>query len=414
MGTLIHATLEDLNRFAIAGRYDEITEELIKKWFALNYAKMQESTGLMLSEERRKSALGQVLNYFDKRKEHIRKVWKAEEKVELVLPEYILQGVIDLIEDDDGKIERILQLYLMLYEGKAITKSDLATRFDVNEKTIQRDIEDIRAFLDNKSGGKETLLYDRSSNRYRIVLNDDSHLTNSEILTVCKILLESRSMVKDEMYPIIDKLLECCVPSVNKKKVSELIANEKFLYNEPHHKKKFIDAKWDICSAVYEHRLMKICYKKLKNPDNVMRLIQPVGVMFSEYYFYLCAYISVSEEMPDVPKRPFPTIYRIDRIEKHEILDEHFHVAYSDRFQEGEFRKRIQFMFGGELRTVKFLYKGISIEAVLDRFPTANIIKHDENGWLIKAEIYGDGVDIRLRGQGDIIEVIDDGKRSKV
>lgn len=103
MGTLIHATLEDLNRFAIAGRYDEITEELIKKWFALNYAKMQESTGLMLSEERRKSALDQVLNYFDKRKEHIRKVWKAEEKVELVLPEYILQGVIDLIEDDDGK-----------------------------------------------------------------------------------------------------------------------------------------------------------------------------------------------------------------------------------------------------------------------------------------------------------------------
>ena len=198
------------------------------------------------------------------------------------------------------------------------------------------------------------------------------------------------------MYPIIDKLLECCVPSVNKKKVSELIANEKFLYNEPHHGKKFIDAMWDICSAVYEHRLMKICYKKLKNPDNVMRLIQPVGVMFSEYYFYLCAYISVSEEMPDVPKRPFPTIYRIDRI------------------QEGEFRKRIQFMFGGELRTVKFLYKGISIEAVLDRFPTANIIKHDENGWLIKAEIYGDGVDIWLRGQGDIIEVIDDGKRSKV
>ncbi len=105
VGTLIHATLEDLNRFAIAGRYDEITEELIKKWFALNYAKMQESTGLMLSEERRKSALDQVLNYFDKRKEHIRKVWKAEEKVELVLPEYILQGVIDLIEDDDGKIE---------------------------------------------------------------------------------------------------------------------------------------------------------------------------------------------------------------------------------------------------------------------------------------------------------------------
>ena len=96
----------------------------------------------------------------------------------------ILNGKISEGINMEKKTERILQLYRMLYEGKAITKSDLAARFDVNEKTIQRDIEDIRAFLDNKSGGKETLLYDRSSNRYRIVLNDDSHLTNSEILTV--------------------------------------------------------------------------------------------------------------------------------------------------------------------------------------------------------------------------------------
>lgn len=60
------------------------------------------------------------------------------------------------------------------------------------------------------------------------------------------------------------------------------------------------------------------------------------------------------------------------------------------------------------------MFHVIGIETVLDRFPTAEIIKHDENGWLIKAEIYGDGVDIWLRGQGDIIEVIDDGKRNKV
>ncbi|MBP3335551.1 MAG: hypothetical protein J6L61_05355 [Ruminiclostridium sp.] len=60
------------------------------------------------------------------------------------------------------------------------------------------------------------------------------------------------------------------------------------------------------------------------------------------------------------------------------------------------------------------MFHVIGIETVLDGFPTVEIIKRDENGWLIKAEIYGDGVDIWLRGQGDIIEVIDDGKRSKV
>ena len=62
-------------------------------------------------------------------------------------------------------------------------------------------------------------------------------------------------------------------------------------------------------------------------------------------------------------------------------------------------------MFAGELRTIKFWYRGLSIESVLDRFPTAEIVKKDDTGWLIQAEVYGEGVDIWLRGQGDIVEL---------
>lgn len=39
------------------------------------------------------------------------------------------------------------------------------------------------------------------------------------------------------------------------------------------------------------------------------------------------------------------------------------------------------------------------------------MIDYDDSGWAIKAEVYGDGVDIWLRGQGDVIEVLDGGKR---
>lgn len=312
----------------------------------------------------------------------------------------------------DKKVERIINLYNRLVEGEVLIKADEAARFEVNERSIQRDLEDIRAYFANDLESNRELIYDRTQKGYVLVQNQKKSLTNSEILTVCKILLESRSLTKEEMYPIIDKLLQCCVPYGNYKKVSDLIGNEKFHYLEPHHGKKFVDTMWDIGSAVNEHRLMRIRYQKLKEPDKVMRMIQPVGIMFSEYYFYLCAYMSASEETPDVPKRPFPTIYRLDRIAEYEILDEHFHVPYADRFEEGEFRKRIQFMFGGELRTIKFLYKGLSIEAVLDRFPTAEVLQHDDKGWLVKAEVYGDGVDIWLRGQGYLIEVVDGGKRN--
>lgn len=307
----------------------------------------------------------------------------------------------------DKKVSRILNLYSRATQGEVLIKAKEARRFGVNERSIQRDIDDIRAYLAENPQDGRTLFYDRKRSGYVLENPERRMLTNSEVLTVCKILLESRSLVRGEMMPIIDKLLQCCVPYGDFKKVSELIGNEKFHYLEPHHGKRFVSAMWDIGSAVYEHRLMRIAYHKLKQQDQVMRMVQPVGIMFSEYYFYLCAFMCASEETPNVTKRPFPTIYRIDRIERYEVLEENFYVPYRDRFEEGEFRKRIQFMFGGQLRTIRFRYKGLSVESVLDRLPTAEIEAHDERGWLIHAEVYGDGIDMWLRSQGDLIEMVE-------
>ena len=308
----------------------------------------------------------------------------------------------------DRKVERVISMYNRLMAGEILVKAEEAKRFHVNEKSIQRDIEDMQAHFAGDADSGKSLVYDRSKKGYVLIQRNPNALTNSEILTVCKILLESRSLVKEEMMPVIDKLVNSCVPMDQLQKVSKLIANEKFHYLEPHHGKKYIAAMWEISSAVYEHRLMRIQYNKLKESEPVTRLIQPVGIMFSEYYFYLCAYICQSEENPDFPKRPFPTTYRIDRIADYEILEDTFNVPYAERFEEGEFRKRIQFMFGGELRTIRFKYTGVSIEAVLDRLPTAEILDYDGNSWIVEAEVYGDGVDMWLRSQGENVEMLEE------
>ncbi len=96
----------------------------------------------------------------------------------------------------------------------------------------------------------------------------------------------------------------------------------------------------------------------------------------------------------------FPTIYRIDRICSFHVMDEHFHVPYKDRFKEGEFRKRVQFMYGGKLERIRFRYIGPSLEAVLDRLPTAKVIHEDSDGWVISAEVFGKGIEMWLRSQG--------------
>ena len=62
-------------------------------------------------------------------------------------------------------------------------------------------------------------------------------------------------------------------------------------------------------------------------------------------------------------------------------------------------------MFGGKLNRVRFKYTGPSIEAVLDRLPTAQIISQDEEGWMVEAEVFGKGIEMWLRSQGAWVKV---------
>ena len=109
----------------------------------------------------------------------------------------------------------------------------------------------------------------------------------------------------------------------------------------------------------------------------------------------------------------FPTIYRIDRIKKMKVLDEKIYIPYSSRFEEGEFRKRIQFMYGGKLQKLEFRYSGPDIDAILDRLPTAEILKEEDGVYTVDVEVFGKGIDMWLRSQGDYLEVIKNGERGK-
>lgn len=303
---------------------------------------------------------------------------------------------------------RLLRLYTRLQKGEILNKRNIATEYEVNERSVQRDIEDLRAYLAEYEPTHE-LIYDSKQKGYRLTERTSPLLDNNEVLAVCKILLESRSMRRDEMIPILDKLITCCVPESNKRYVQELIANEKYHYIEPHHNQHILSGLWEIGQAIQQHKVLEITYERMKEPHLVTRVVEPVGIMFSEYYFYLTAFLRDVDKKSHFENKDdlFPTIYRIDRIRDFKVLEEHFRVPYTERFEEGEFRKRVQFMYGGKLERIKFRYKGKSLEAVLDRLPTAQVISWDENGWVISAEVFGKGIDMWLRSQGEYVERVE-------
>jgi len=308
-----------------------------------------------------------------------------------------------MTEQSGIKSVRLLEIYSRLQEGQVLKKSVLAQDFNVTQRSIQRDIEDLRCFFAER-GLSQDVIYDTKLRGYRLTRSLPKGLSNSEILAVCKILLESRSMRKDEMLPILDKLIDCAVPEDSQKAVKALIANEQIHYLEPHHGQHILRGLWEIGQAIKNQQVMEIEYERIKEPSTVKRRVQPVGLMFSEYYFYLTAFLEDKEHFEN-PGDLFPTIYRIDRIRSFKVLDEHFRVPYAGRFEEGEFRKRVQFMYGGKLEQIKFRYTGPSLESVLDRLPTAKVISQDDEGWIISAEVFGKGIEMWLRSQGDYIKL---------
>ena len=313
------------------------------------------------------------------------------------------------MEASKGKVGRVLTIYSKLMDGEIINKTEEAQYFKVNERSIQRDIDDIRNYLEQKAvdqGVWNEVIYDHKKRGYRLNQIYKTKLSNAEILAVCKILLDSRAFKKEEMLSLVHCLIDCCVPEENRKLISDLISNESFHYIEPRHGKSFLNDLWKIGKAIHSNTYIEIKYRGIQGTSVKTRKLKPLAIMFSEYYFYLAAFIDDDKvrENFNVINDAFPTIYRIDRILSLKILDEKFHIPYANRFEEGEFRKRIQFMYGGKLRKVTFEYTGFSIEAILDRLPTARILSENNGKYIIQAEVFGDGIDMWIHSQGNYIK----------
>ena len=310
-----------------------------------------------------------------------------------------------------SKYDRILSLYEKFKSGVIVRKAEEANRFGVSERTIQRDIDDIRAFFDNNSaniGLDKSVKYDRSQCGYFLHSKRDEHLNEGEGLAVCKILLDSRALIRTEMMPIIDKILNNCISSRFKHNVSELISCEKFNYCEPRHGKPVLDNLCLLRDAISRHRIIEAEYERLGRSTPVRRRLKPLGIMVQDFYFYLAAFIDDidKEKHFDDPDDINPTIYRIDRIKSIKDTGENFTVPYRDRFNDGEFKKRIQFMRSGRLNTIRFEFSGPSAEAILDHIPTA-VVKQEKDGvYIIEAETFGDGARMWLKTQEDKVKML--------
>lgn len=111
-----------------------------------------------------------------------------------------------IVTEKTDKVTRVLILYHQLLNGQYIDKTLFSLTHNINERTFDRDIEDIRLFLSEVYSGEE-LLFDKESNAYYLSGRRLKCLDRMEVAVVAKLILESESLREDEMSELISTLL---------------------------------------------------------------------------------------------------------------------------------------------------------------------------------------------------------------
>ena len=309
------------------------------------------------------------------------------------------------------KRNRTLEIFFRGMRGEDLSPVKLAKDYGVSTKSITRNLNEIKEFLaeNRELVGYTELEYSHANKVYRLFF--DEFLTDKELFAIAKVIIGARAFSASELSLIISKLKLFTSPG-DRKMLDEIVRKELYHYNAVKHDcESIIGNLWQLISAITDRKEITISYYK-KDRTLSDKRIQPVSLMFSEYYFYLIAYYP--------GKYDEPRYFRVDRISgirehrkrsgEGELPD--YDGVYRERaeqvpgFDEGELRKRNQYMFYGKLRQIRFWYSGPSIQAIQDKLPTTKIIERGRGKYLLETEVYGDGIKMFLLSQGAWVKVI--------
>ena len=149
-GQLVHQTIEDIHKAAIREEYQKINRDNIKIWFDTNYEAISKSQHSYLGQPQLDVALEQVIRYAEKQSENWKKVQDAEVQIGLVKTDYILNGVVDLIEGNEKTVE--------IVDFKSEKKPDIFSESEKLER-YKKQLQIYAYLIEQKTGKKVSKMH---------------------------------------------------------------------------------------------------------------------------------------------------------------------------------------------------------------------------------------------------------------
>lgn len=299
---------------------------------------------------------------------------------------------------ENTKQYRVLEILFRALHGEDISVQGLANEYNVSTKSITRSINELKSFFADHRElvGNTELQYSHQEKCYH--LHMDEFLTNKELFSLIEVLIGARAFSKLELLTLVEKMKRFTTPE-DRAKLTELIRKELYHYSEIKHDCESVqDVLWQLINCITEKREISIEYYRTDRKW-VTHRIRPASVMFSEYYFYLIAFNT--EGALDKP-----LYFRVDRIKYITVHRTKFTSMDAPEFDEGLLRRRSLLMWPGKLRTIRFEFTGVGIQAILDKIPTAKVIERNGKTYTVEADVYGDGIKMWILSQGHRIKVL--------
>lgn len=205
------------------------------------------------------------------------------------------------------KITRVLMLYSILLSGEKVDKFSFCVETDCQPRSFDRDVEDVRLFLSESFSGKE-LLYDRSDNSYYLSGSHRVEMETFEYKIIERILLDSKSLRKDELKNLLERLAS------NSEKTALLnkeTAVQMETYPEPAHGKSLMKIHGDLSVAIKNKMVVRIKYIS-DDTCNEIELL-PYCITNQDGYFYLTGFSVLKTNKTE-------ELYRLDKINSFEIM----------------------------------------------------------------------------------------------
>lgn len=294
------------------------------------------------------------------------------------------------------KNTRMLGLYHQLLTGRKVSKQTFCVEQGINERSFDRDIEDVRLFLSEEQPYCE-LIYDRMDNIYYLSHTIGNTLSGEESLFLSNVLLAQKDVRSDELKGMLENLINI-TDSSRRNELYKFI-ELKLQYNKKVNKNAILKMHWDLERAISNCNQIELEYE-LGDHECVTRKVNPVELHIEGGYIYLIAYI-VTKDYDS------PAFYRLDRIRCFNIINGKYPGNIKESYLNKDIHSNRYSMLAGEEISATVQVEHCMKKVVEDLFPEYRVVELSEGKILFEIRSYKQGFISWLLGQGNKVEVIE-------